>query len=142
QPIRSVFFPSFNPYQFAALLNELQPAHVSMINGSPPSVENAWRTDAIRKLNRVDVVERREEFTASTLDYRETLDVLAAIYGAHGDFEKLVLSPTGSKMQAVAVGLFRAFMHDVQIAYPTPLRYARPEQVTKGVGQKYELYLD
>ena len=45
----------------------------------------------------------------STLDYRETLDLLLNIYNMHRYGAKLVISPTGSKMQSLAVGVICAF---------------------------------
>ncbi len=141
-PIRSSFFPSFNPYQLAAILHEVQPNYFTIIHGVPPLAENAWRTDAIKRLNKTDDIPAREEFQTSTLIYSETLDILLSTYKRFADFERLVVSPTGSKMQSLSVGLFRAFFPDVQVAYPTPLKYDKPTAVTVGLRQRYILELD
>ena len=79
---------------------------------------------------------------ASTLDYRETLALLLEIYSKHGATERLVISPTGSKMQTVAVGIFRAFMNDVQVVYPVPSSFPTPSNYTVGVKELYCLPLD
>jgi len=102
---------------------------------------NAWRLEAIKRINRVDTV-KHDTLTTSTLDYRETLDGLLRLYGIHSERERLLISPTGSKMQTVAVGLFRAFMDDVQIVYPTPKQFRSPDNYTNGVGQLYILPLE
>jgi len=141
QPLRSIVFPSFNPYQLAALSSEIQPTRFSILHGIPPDPENRWRTRFIAALNQIGAIRDKEEHEVSTLDYRETLTVLAEIYQKNGHLERLVLSPTGSKMQTVAVGLFRAFMSDIQIVYPTPLSYAAPDQVTVGVRTRHLLDL-
>ena len=141
QPVRLVAFPSFNPAQFAAVCAEIQPSFYSIVNGLPPRAENAWRRDAIRILNDIESVRDLEEFDASTLDYRETLQLLLSLYDRHGAVEKLVISPTGSKMQSVAVGLACGFLRDLQIVYPAPRSFQEPSNYTRGVKGTYALDL-
>jgi hypothetical protein len=136
---RLIAFPSLEAYQLTALRAELQPSRLTLIHGIPPSPANAWRLEAIRRINRVDTV-KHDALTTSTLDYRETLDCLLRLYGTHSERERLLISPTGSKMQTVAVGLFRTFMDDVQIVYPTPKEFLSP--YTEGIGQLYTLPLE
>jgi hypothetical protein len=138
---RLVAFPTFSADQLLALLNELGPSRLTFIQGIPPSAQNKWRTDAISKVNRLDTMPH-EEIRASTLDYRETLLALVKLYSRGSERERLLLSPTGSKMQSVAVGLFRGFVSDVQIVYPTPKEFRSPKNYTKGIGQIYTLTLD
>lgn len=139
EAIRLVAFPSFDSSQFTNLIQELQPTYTELIHGIPPNQENKWRTEAIRKLNHqaLDELQEKEDHEASTLDYRETLWKLLQIYAERSMFDRLVISPTGSKMQAVAVGLFRAALHDVQIVYPTPQVFTTPEKYTVGLRQLY-----
>ena len=143
EAIRLVAFPSFDPAQLTNLLQELQPAYTELIHGVPPVQENAWRKDAIRKLNRPTLGELREkkDHDASTLDYRETLHALLQIYAKRSMFDRIVVAPTGSKMQAVAVGLFRSVLHDVQIVYPTPQIFTAPQAHTIGLRQLYKVDL-
>ena len=161
---RLVFFPSFNPDQLVALRQELQPSRYVYIHGAPPSDENKWRTEAIIRLNHIGKTKaelnfdtaqsskadagspfggskREEHFETSTLDYRETLECLCKIYARHGMRDRLLISPTGSKMQVVAVGLFRAFVEDVQIVYPTPRVFTEPKNYTTGIGKLHILPL-
>lgn len=51
------------------------------------------------------------------------------------------MAPTGSKMQAVAVALFRAALYDVQVVYPTPQIFTEPDRYTVGARRLYELDL-
>ena len=67
--------------------------------------------------------------------------MILGLYRKVGDREKLVIAPTGSKMQSVAVGLFRAFMRDIQIVYPTPQTFSSPGRHTEGVRRIYRLSL-
>ena len=139
EAIRLVAFPSFDPSQLANLIQELQPTYTEFIHGIPPTQENKWRTEAIRRLNHQTLGELhgKKDHEVSTLDYRETLQKLLQIYAERSMFDRLVISPTGSKMQAVAVGLFRAALHDVQIVYPTPKDFTTPEKYTVGLRQLY-----
>lgn len=139
QPIRLVAFPSFNTDQFPSLRSEIQPTYFSLIHGIPPLDENRWRIEAIKKINHIDEILNREDFDVSTLDYRETLSVLLEIYNKHWAMERIILSPTGSKMQALAVGIFRVYMKDVQVAYPTPREFAAPKDYTIGIRNVYIL---
>lgn len=142
QPVRLVVFPSFNTHQLWALRSEIQPARYSIINGVPPAAENKWRLEAIRERNHVQDLQRAEELSTSTLDYRETLNALLQVYSKYSASERILIAPTGSKMQAVATGIFRTYMDDVQIVYPTPRSFAPPERFTQGVRQLYHLPLD
>ena len=143
EAIRLVAFPSFDPAHLTNLLQELQPAYTELIHGVPPVQENEWRKDAIRKLNRLTLEELQEkkDHEVSTLDYRETLHVLLQIYAERSMFDRIVVAPTGSKMQAVAVGLFRSVLHDVQIVYPTPQIFTAPQEYTLGLRQLYKVDL-
>ena len=141
QPIRLILFPSFDFSQVSNLLLELQPACTHVIHGRPPSEKNAWRTEAIRDLNSdvLDGLRNRIDHEASTICYAKTLDILLNIYSDHSMFDRLVVAPIGSKMQAVAVGLFRAVLTDVQVVYPTPMNFVDPSNYTRGVRQVYEI---
>jgi hypothetical protein len=136
---RLVAFPSFNTEQLTALRSELQPSKLVIAHGVPPNPKNAWRKEAVARLNDTAGLDA-EEWEVSTLDYRETLDRLLELYDKHNERDRIVVCPTGSKMQAIAVGLFRAFLDDVQIVYPTPKQFY-PESYTKGVGASHVIDL-
>lgn len=144
EAIRLIAFPSFNRKQLYALISEIQPTFINLIDGIPPREENKWRPDAIRQCNEKTTrsMVNLEESKLSTLDYRDTFRFLLDIYNQRSAYDRLVIAPTGSKMQAVAVGLFRAFMNDVQIVYPTPEGFPTPNRHTEGVRNMYLLPLD
>lgn len=141
QPIRLIAFPTWNPTQLAALHSELQAASCTLVHGVPPSPQLAWRTDALRKLNVRTSRGHCDELEASTLDYRQTVRAIAEEYRKHAVWEKLVVSPTGSKMQAVAVGLCCGRLEDLQVVYPTPSTFVSPRNYTLGVAETYCLAL-
>ena len=140
QPIRMVVFPTFSCGQLIALRTIIQPSYTTVINGKPPSKENHWRLEAIRTLNEIDkIVHKKDEYTVSTLDYRETYKLITKIYSKYGALEKLVVAPIGSKMQTVGLALVRAHLNDIQIVYPTPQSFINPGEYTKGVKTTYSL---
>ena len=143
QSIRLVSFPSFDPTQLSNLIQELQPTYAEFLHGTPPYRKYQWRTQAIRDLNgrTLEQLQGKKEHYVSTLDYRETLKLLLDIYSQRSMFSRIVIAPTGSKMQSVAVGIFRAALSDVQIVYPTPQTFVAPERYTIGVRQLNQMDL-
>lgn len=139
-PVRLIAFPSFNPAQLYSAKSIIQPAQITLIHGVPEDPSMHWRIDAICQMNQIDDT-KDQSLKVSTLDYSKCLKSLLSIYDEWSVFNSLVLSPTGSKMQTVAVGIFRSFVQDVQIIYPTPLRFTNPTEHTLGAKQIYELNL-
>ena len=141
ESIRLIAFPSFDPSHLGNLVNELQPTYANIIHGLPPLGRDKWRMAAIATLNRVGIrgLQNLDEHHASTLDYRDTLEILLQVYAERSMFDRLVVSPTGSKMQALAIGLFRTALRDIQIVYPTPMTFTAPEEYTVGSRQIYVL---
>ena len=140
EAIRLVVFPSLEAVQIKNLLQEVQPTYVDVIHGVPPARENTWRRSAVEQLN-AGALKRQKDVTAhtaSTLDYRETIKVLLGIYARRSMFDRILVAPTGSKMQAVAVGLVRASLTDIQVVYPTP-QHLKASSYTKGLRQIYQL---
>jgi hypothetical protein len=139
---RLIAFPSLDAHHLTALQNEIQPSRLSLIEGIPPNSANQWRRELIAEINGIHRIRDAELCAASTLDYRETLESLLTLYQKYSLNERLVVSPTGSKMQSVAVGIFRSFVSDVQVVYPTPQGFCSPDKYTHGIGQSYALQLD
>ena len=139
QPIRLVVFPTFNPSQFAALRAEINSSAFTIVHGTPHHPDLSWRTTAIRTINNVDKLRECEERTTSTFDYRETISLLVQLYQRDCQRNKLIISPTGSKMQSVAVGVVVGFLPDLQVVYPAPRSFPSPERYTSGVLETYGL---
>lgn len=131
-PTVAVGFTSFNEQLLRALLSSLNPAHLMLINAIPPSLY--WRASATLLVhkdivheyhndNPVDTEDGLLVRRSSTLYYQETLDIISDIYKKFCFTHRIVIAPTGSKMQALACGLIKACCHDVHIEYPTPESY-------------------
>ena len=141
--VRLIAFPSFDPDQLTNLVQELQPTYADFVFGESPLAMNGWRAEAVGELNgRVlaEITNRESHFT-STFDYRDTLELLLAIYARRSMFDRIVVSPTGSKMQSIAVGLFCGGLEDVQVVYPTPQRFPEPERYTERLRAVFVLEL-
>ena len=122
-----IAFTSFNEQLIRALLSSISPANLLLINGAPPHLK--WRRKATQDIHlsiieefKVDnqIVNGELERQSSTLDYRESFVLLSDIYRTYSFTRRLVLAPTGSKMQTVACALFKICCPDVHVEYPTP----------------------
>jgi hypothetical protein len=131
-PTVAVGFTSFNEQLLRALLSSLNPTNLFLINSIPPSL--FWRAqatllvhkDIIREYNYDNPIDKYDGLLkrrSSTLFYQETVDIIASIYIKYCYTHRIVIAPTGSKMQAIACGLIKACCHDVHIEYPTPESY-------------------
>lgn len=138
---RLVAFPAFDAHHLIALRAELQPSRLTFIEGVPLLGENRWRQVLIAALNHLDAIPEAERIATSTMWYEETLDVLLQLYRENGLRERMLIAPTGSKMQTVAVGLFRTHIEDAQIVYSTPRGFVSPDNYTRGVGPMHLLDL-
>jgi hypothetical protein len=130
-PTLLVTFLSFNEQLIRALLSKCEPSHLFLINCVPPSL--SWKEKAVvdihrniidtyandNKKNSMGLLERR----TSTFYYQETIDLLANIYQEHCVENRIILSPTGSKMQALGCSIIKLCCPDIHIEYPTPDSY-------------------
>jgi len=121
-------FASFNEQLIRALLSTISPNRLFLVNSEPPRFP--WRADATQEIHRKLIEEYPDDnpFDAvgrlarksSTLDYIETFELLADVYRRQCYYNRIVVAPTGSKMQALGVALFKICCPDVHIEYPTP----------------------
>ena len=126
-----IAFTSFNELLIRALMSSISPMHFFLISSVPPRL--GWREDATLKLHE----KLLEDFIAdnprnsnsklvrrcSTLQYSETFNMLAEIYAKYCYEYRIILAPTGSKMQALGCALIKCCCPDVHIEYPTPESY-------------------
>lgn len=84
-----------------------------------------WREEAIKFINRhvFSQVSEIQQTTISTYNYIETFILLEKWYQKVKLTHKYIVGPPTSKLQAVAVSLFKLYRQDIQILYPTPKSY-------------------
>lgn len=123
-----IAFLSFNEQLVRALIYSINPSKVLLVGIVPPL--HSWRAQACTEIHSEIISEYKEdnpisadgllERRTSTLDYRPTLKLIDEIYAENEKTFRLILSPTGSKMQAVACALAKIKYPEIHIEYPTP----------------------
>lgn len=133
QPTAAIVFMSFNDSLTQVLLNTVYPSRLFLINGTPPV--HTWREEATAWIH--DQVRREWEGdnplsiptadlpalpirASSTLDYRTTVSLLIGLYWELSASYRILLAPSGSKMQAVGSFIVKALHPDIHIEYPSP----------------------
>lgn len=130
-PIIMVAFQTFNHRDIMALLNEIMPQQLISFEEKPHEEHNEWRLEAIRWVNRkVEEYITTKTHILSTFNYTDTVNNLEQIYIDFCDTHKMVVAPTGSKLQTVAVFLFKQIHPDVQLIYPVTRKFT--EKYTQG----------
>ncbi len=110
--------------ELLALMNEITPQHLILIEGRPHEDHNAWRLEAVRWINRRALETTFRTWTVSTFNYMETIQVMEEIYRQYDHTHKILIAPTGSKLQSFAIFLFRQMHPDVQLVYPVTTEFA------------------
>lgn len=129
-PSMLIAFLSFNEQLIRALLSSLNPAHLMLINGVPPHLK--WREKAMQQIHESIINEFHNDNIlidnllsrkSSTLYLDQTFEILVSLYNDYCFTNRIILAPTGSKMQSVACALFKICCPDIHIEYPTPESY-------------------
>jgi len=141
-------FMSMNDLLTQALLNQLYPSRLILINGRPPI--HHWREEATAWIhgplmrewpaedNPCEINDRGVSLPTritSTLDYRETVELLLTLYWQWSSRYRVILAPTGSKLQTVGAYLVRAAHEDIHVEYPTPKGFL--PSYTTGIGKSH-----
>jgi hypothetical protein len=141
-----IAFDSFNEALCQALVNVINPSRFILINGRPPRQELRWREKATayvhKFLRREWSIEDDNDpiKTTSTLNYEETYEMLVNLYWRFSGSHRIILSPTGSKMQTIGSYLLRSVHNDVHIEYPTAQGFFADKYST-GVRETWQLVL-
>lgn len=150
QPTAAIVFMSFNDVLTQVLLNTVYPGRLFLINGSPPlhrwrEAATAWIHDQVRReweednpvSPAVDDDLPMPVRLVSTLHYEETVSLLLDLYWKLSANHRLLLAPSGSKMQAVGCYLVKALHPDIHVEYPSPEGFL-PEYST-GIANRWLL---
>jgi|SRR5580693_4289604 hypothetical protein len=148
QPTAAIVFMSFNDALTQLLLNTVYPGRLFLINGCPPihswrEAATAWVHEEVRREWEADnpvgptngAGVALPSRIASTLDYRDSMALLLDLYWHLSATHRVLLAPSGSKMQTVACYLMKALHPDIHIEYPSPEGFA-PEY-SSGVGARW-----
>jgi hypothetical protein len=148
QPTAAIVFMSFNDALTQLLLNTVYPGRLFLINGCPPihswrEAATAWVHEQVRREweedNPIGAVTETgfalPKRVASTLDYRDSMSLLLDLYWRLSATHRILLAPSGSKMQTLACYLIKALHPDIHIEYPSPEGFL-PEYST-GTGARW-----
>lgn len=136
-PITLVAFPTFNHLELSALLNELSPQQLFLLENLPFQDRIKWRLEAIRDINKNNYPLVNERRTVNTFLYIETLEALEEIYNKIKYTSRLLIAPTGSKMQSLGIFLFKQLHPDIQIIYPVARSFL--QEYTEGWIRLWEI---
>jgi hypothetical protein len=136
-PLLMVAFPTFNQKELFALINELSPKTTILVEGKPHDSDNSWRFQAVKWLNGRMNEYVLKRYAASTFDYKETLEKLEIIYDDFRYSHKVVIAPTGSKLQTFAVFIFKQMHPDIQLVYPVTKKFA--QEYTQGARASWQI---
>jgi hypothetical protein len=148
QPTAALVFMSFNDALTQVLLNSVYPGRLLLINGRPPlqlwrEAATAWIHEQVRReweddnplaegIGHSPGLPMR---VASTLDYRQTVLLLLSLYWALSAHYRVLLAPSGSKMQTLGCYVIKALHPDIHIEYPSPDGFSR--EYSAGVGPRW-----
>ncbi|MGB2869017.1 MAG: hypothetical protein WBD36_11240, partial [Bacteroidota bacterium] len=124
-----VGFPTFNEDLLITLFQEFSPNACLIVHGVPLRVKDEWRLKAIKYINShiLNQISENDQIKISTYWYADTFALLERYYQQVKLTHKFIIGPPSSKLQAVAVSLFKIYRGDVQILYPTPKSYSLQE---------------
>lgn len=129
-PVFLIAFLSFNEQLIRVLLNSISPSEVVLMNTSYERY--SWRSDAMLKMHRsiLDEYGKNNLATETGLlrtycntEYIKVFDEIASIYRNECLTKRIILSPTGTKIQAVACALIKICCPDIHVEYPIPESY-------------------
>jgi hypothetical protein len=128
RPSVVIAFTSFNEQLIRALLSVMNPTHLLLINGVPPHLQ--WREKAMQDICSGIIDDYKDDNDldesgalirkTSTLYYEQTFSLISDIYKKYCYSYRVIIAPTGSKLQALACGLIKICCPDIHIEYPTP----------------------
>lgn len=141
RPVLLVGFPNFDSDLLSEAVDELAPKSIFLIE--PGEDAPGWWRGAFKELNngiyQSPAFLSREIGTAKIHDYHDGLTLLENIYQAHNLRYRIVVAPTGSKLQALACFFFKVIHSDVELVYPSPMGYDPDSADGVGPGLVIEL---
>lgn len=152
QPTAAIAFMSFNESLTQALLDSVYPSRLFLINGKSPNWP--WREEAMAWIHeqlrnewpsqdnpispQSEVNPKLPIRSASTLEYRDTISIVLKLYWRLAVDHRILLAPTGSKMQTVGCFFAKALHPDIHIEYPTPEGFLGT--YSSGIGQTWQIH--
>lgn len=143
-PILLVTFLSFNEQLINVLVHEISPTKMEIINHKCCRAQ--WRENAMYRIHK-DLIngylnEDNKIISFDLLDYIAVFDKLSKIYKDNCYNYRIVIAPTGCKLQAVSCALLKICCPDIHVEYPTPESYLFDDYSSDKVANVYEIVFD
>ena len=136
-PTCLILYAGYEKHRSIGVIENINPAKVVIVYGSPGRDDLQWRTAMSRNLHATMISERvRAEEVVSTLDIDANITLLNKYYEMLYDDHSICIAPICSKMQAVAAYLLWERYRDIQLAFPLPVKYL-PKRFTLKEGLTY-----
>ena len=132
EPEVLVSSPNFEPRFIRALINELAPSGLVLIEGCPPDPANRWRRRAVKEMNAFAFETADSVMSVSTASVEESRIALQEVFRQHKYTHRMIVVPAASKLSAVGMAIAISTEIECEVVYPTPLGFNEP--YTVGVG--------
>lgn len=145
-PIYLVAFLSFNEQLINVLINEISPTKIHIVNHKCSQAK--WREEAMYSIHKDLIKESIGKDDSCELssfelrDYKAVFEELTKIYKRNCYNYRIVISPTGCKLHAVACALLKLCCPDVHVEYPTPESYLFDDYSSEKVSNVYSITFD
>jgi hypothetical protein len=136
-----VIFAGYDVHRSAGVIDLINPSALLLLYGSPGGQNLDWRLEMSQQLhNRFESTRKCATEVVSTLNMKQSLDVLEEYYKYLYEDYDLTISPVCSKMQAVSCYLFWEKYREIQLVFPLPIGYLT-DKSPKGIGKTYKTIL-
>lgn len=134
-----IIFPGYEVHRSQAAIEDINPAKIVVVYGTPPRSELRWRVEfskachasIIRNLN-------RSQKEIATDDVCEATNEISRIYSYLYDDHLIRIAPLNSKLHTVAAVLAWFRFRDIQLCFPQAIRYL-PNRFSSGIGPTYSI---
>lgn len=130
-------FCGYELHRSSGVIDNMNPSKLIMIYGKPGDSSMEWRLDLSKEVhNRFETTRNTATEVVSTLNMKESLDVLEEYYDHLFNDHDLSIAPVCSKMQSVASYIFWERYKEIQLVFPIPIGHS-VEHRARGVSEMY-----
>jgi hypothetical protein len=143
-----IAFPTFKPDRTKSILIEIDEGifsemkdRITWIIGAPHMEEpdKANRISMLREINEIsDTEDCPPSYEVSTLNYKETVEILDRIYKDKIGRYHVNISDLGSKMQSFGISIFCHIRPEVSVYFSIPKKY-NPSKYSEGIKDYWKI---
>lgn len=139
-----VAVPNFSALRMSAIvardreMNKTAFRNVVWILGEPPSEDNKWRIEAVKRTNDLHNIKDENLFLASTLLYKDMVESLECIWLQRKYRFHISIGSLGSKMQNLGTFFFLFLHQDIGIWLAEPKKF-QAQRFSTGVSSLWQV---